>query len=153
MSKLDMATIDRITLEKIQFNMQQMVSSTLLSGMKFESMEDIITQSFIQRLTFYLLGNKVHDEDVETTVRTYPATMWEELKRDFWPKWLKRRFPIRYSRDVTQHNYKHYHVCPHLNYKDDRKHLEFMMWNDTKPTAEDLETHRDKLERVLTHLG
>ncbi len=125
----DIVTMDRVTLEKIQVGIQQMVSLALLRDMQFESVEDIVSDAIIQRLRFYLLANKVHDEDNETA-KTYPATMWEELKRDFWPNWLKRRFPVRYSRDVTHHNHKHYHVCPHLDYKDNRKHLDFMMLND-----------------------
>ena len=126
----DMVTMDRITLEKIQFNIQQMISPALLSEMRFESVEDITAQTLIQKLTFYLFGNKVHHEEVDSQVRVYPATMWEELKRDFWPKWLKRIFPVRYSRDIIHQTHKHYHVCPHLNYKDDRKHLDFLMLND-----------------------
>ncbi len=126
----DMVTMDRIVLEKIKFGIQQMVGSALMDDMRYESIEDIATRSIIQRLTFYLLGNKVHSEEVDIKVRGYPATMWEELKRDFWPKWLKRIYPVRYSRDVTHVTNHHFHVCPHLNYKDDRKHLVFMMLND-----------------------
>ena len=124
------AQINKITLEKIQFNIQQMISPALLNEMRYESIEDITTQSFIRRLTFYLVGNKVNHEEVDSQIRVYPATMWEELKRDFWPKWLKRRFPVRYYRDITHVTHNHYHVCPHLNYPDNRKHLEFMMLND-----------------------
>lgn len=129
-SEQDMVTMDRITLEKIQFNIQQMISLALLNEMRFESVEDITAQFFIQRLTFYLWGNKVHHQEVDSQVRVYPATMWEELKRDFWPEWLKRRFPVRYSRDITHVTHNHYHICPHLNYKGDRKHLDFLMLND-----------------------
>jgi len=126
----DMVTMDRITLEKIQFGIQQMVSSALMDDMRYESVEDITAQSFIQRLTFYLFGNRVHHEEVDSLVHRYPSTMWEELKRDFWPGWLRKRYPIRYSNDITHVTHNHYHVCPHLNHKDERKHLGFMMLND-----------------------
>ena len=128
--KYDMVQMDRITLEKIQFNIQQMISPSLLRDMRYESIEDIAMQSIIKRLTFYLWGNKVNEEEYDDTVSVYPATMWEELKRDFCPDWLKRKFPVRYSRDVTHHTTKHYHICPHLNHKPDREHLDFMMLND-----------------------
>ncbi len=130
MSEQDMVTMDRITLEKIKFGIQQMVSSALMDDMRYESIEDITTQGIIKQLTFYLWGNRVNEEEYDDAVNVYPSTMWEELKRDFWPKWLKRRFPVRYSKDVTHVTHNHYHVCPHLNYKDDRKHLDFMMLND-----------------------
>ena len=122
MDQDDMVTVDRITLEKIQFGIQRMVSSATIDDLQYDNIEDFTTRSIIQRLTFYLWGNKVNEEDCEAVVRVYPATIWEELKRDFWPNWLKRKFPVRYSKDVTLHNHKHYHMCPHLNYKDDRKH-------------------------------
>ena len=144
----DMATMDKITLEKIQFSIQEMMSKSLVDDMRYESVEDIATQSIIKRLTFYLWGNKVNVEEYDTE-KVYPATMWEELKRDFWPKWLKRKFSVRYSRDITHHKEIHWHVCPHLDFKENRKHLDFMMLNNTKPTAEDLETHKGKLESAV----
>ena len=127
----DMVQMDRITLEKIQFGIQQMVSRALMDDMRYESVADITTQSIIQRLTLYLWGNKVNEEEYDDVVRVYPATMWEELKRDFAPQWWKKRFPVRYTRDITHHTTKHYHVCPHLNYKDNGKHLDFMILKDS----------------------
>jgi len=128
--ELDTVITDRITLEKIRFGLQQSVGAELLEDMRYESREDIITQSIIKQITFYLWGNKVNEENHDDVVRIYPATMWEELKRDFWPNWLKRKFPIRYSKDIEHRTTKHYHVCPHLNYKDDHAHLRFLMLND-----------------------
>jgi len=125
---------DKITLEKIQFGIQQVMSSALMEDMMYETMDDIVTRSFIKQLTFYLLGNKVHVEEYDTK-KTYPATMWEELKRDFCPEWLKRKFPVRYSSDITHHKETHIHVCPHLNYKTDSAHLNFMTFDDKKLVA------------------
>ncbi len=144
----DTVSVDRITLEKIQFGIQQMISRSLLDDMRYETIDDIETQSFIKRLTFYLWGNKVHGEEYDTA-KTYPATMWEELKRDFCPKWLKCKFPVRYSRDIIHHKVAHWHVCPHLNYKTDNAHLNFMGLDDTKLKAEDLETHKDKIRKAI----
>ncbi len=123
----DMSTV---TLEKIQFHISERVSSTFLRDMKFESVEDIITDTIGNHLTFYLFGNKVHSEEVDSKVRVYPATMWEELKRDFLPKCLKKRYPVRYSRDVTHMTNHHFHVCPHIDCNNDRKHLDFLMLDD-----------------------
>lgn len=131
MNDYDTVQMDRITLEKIQFGIQQMVSPALMDDMRYESMEDFTTQSIIQRLTFYLWGNKVNEEEYDELVKVYAATMWEELKEDFAPLWFLKRWPVRYHREITHHTTKHYHVCPHLNYKDNRKHLDFMMLNDT----------------------
>ena len=122
--------VDRITLEKIQFGIQTMVSKAFIDDLRYDTINDYETQSIIKQLRGYILGNKVHHEEVDSLVHRYPATIWEELKRDFWPKWLKRKFPVRYSTDITHTVHNHYHVCPHLNIKDDRKHLDFMVYND-----------------------
>ena len=126
----DMVQINRIALEKIQFGIRQYMSVALRDDMGLESEYDIYTDSIIKYLSFYLFANKVNQEECDDVVQVYPATMWEKLKQDFWPRWLKRKFPVRYSRDITHHTTKHYHICPHLNYKDDRKHLDFMMLSD-----------------------
>ena len=141
----DMGSVDKVTLQKIQFGIQQMMSSALMDDMRYESINSIETQSIIKQLTFYLWSNKVNVEEYDTK-KTYPATMWEELKRDFCPNWLKRKFPVRYSRDVTHHTVTHWHVCPHLNYKTDDAHLNFMMCDDTKLKAENYEIHKGKIE-------
>jgi len=129
-TKQDIVTTDRITLEKIQFGIQQMFSPALMDDMRYESVEDIATRFFIKQLTFYLWGNKVNEEEYDDVISVYPATMWEELKEDFAPRWFLRRFPVRYSKDIVHHTSKHFHVCPHLNYKENRKHVEFITLND-----------------------
>jgi hypothetical protein len=128
--KPDRIQADSITLEKIRFAMQDIISPALLADMAYESIEELQTDSVIKKLTFYLFANKVHAEEYEVEVRVYPSTMWEELKQDFWPRWLKRRFPPRYSKDITLHTHTYFHVCPHLNTKSDRQHLDFMKLND-----------------------
>ena len=128
--KQDMVSVDRVTLEKIKFGIMQHISPALMDDMSLVSEVDIYTQSIIKYLSFYLFANKVNEEEYDDIVRVYPTTMWEEFKRDFAPQWFKKRFPVKYSRDITHHTTKHYHVCPHLNYKDDRKHLDFMVLND-----------------------
>ncbi len=132
----DTVAVDKITLEKIRFAISQMVSNSVLEDMDYHSQYDILTDSFIKRLSLYLLSNKVNQEEHDDVVNVYPATMWEELKRDFCPQWLKRKFPVRYSRDIKHTTIKHYHVCPHLNVKTDRGHIDFMMLKDKMPDYE-----------------
>ena len=35
----------------------------------------------------------------------YPASWWQGLKEVFFPKWLQRRFPVRYT-EVELHGYQ-----------------------------------------------
>ena len=124
------ATVEQTVLDLVQFHLANQMSPSIKNRMRMNEEYDAITDSFIRQLSFFLLSNKVHEEENEAIVRRYPATIWEELKRDFWPKWLKRKFPVRYSKDVTLHNHKHYHICPHLDIPDKETHIRFMILND-----------------------
>uniref|UniRef100_A0A6M3JLQ6 Uncharacterized protein n=1 Tax=viral metagenome TaxID=1070528 RepID=A0A6M3JLQ6_9ZZZZ len=126
-------TAEKVTLEKIQFQISQAVSKSFLRDIDIYSYDDMVADGIIKQLRFYLVGNKVNEEEYDDIIREYPATIWEELKRDFWPKWLKRRFPVRYSRDIVHKNVKHYHVCPHLETPSNQPdHINFMLLNDVE---------------------
>ncbi|KKN15923.1 hypothetical protein LCGC14_0981150 [marine sediment metagenome] len=116
----------RHVLEYIIFNLADIVDAGQLKQMTFTEDPRDYADSVIRRIRYFILGRNTHNEVTEDVVKTYPATMWEELKRDFWPGWLIRRYPVRYSRDVKHVLHKHYNVCPHLN-APQGKHLDFMV--------------------------
>jgi len=117
---------ERVVLEYIAFGLVDMVDRGQLRQMRFTEDPTEYADTVIRKIRYFLLGRNTHNEVIEDVVKTYPATMWEELKRDFWPRWLKKRFPVRYSKDVKHVLHKHYNVCPHLN-APQGKHLDFMV--------------------------
>ena len=116
---------EKIELEKIKFGIRHMVSESLLNDLVLELHDDVVSENIIWQLTGYVLGNKIHTESFDRTVKTYPATMWEELKEDFAPEWFLKRYPVRYHREITKKVTNHYHVCPHLDYPRE-KHIIFL---------------------------
>ena len=120
---------ERQVLEYIAFNLADLVDTSQLRQMRFTEERDesrVYADGVIRKIRYFLLGRHTHDEVTEEMVKTYPATMWEELKRDFWPDWLKRRYPVRYIREVKHVLHKHYNICPHLN-APQGNHLDFIV--------------------------
>ncbi len=120
---------ERYVLEYIEFGLADLVDKGQLKKMTFTEDHDLIqvyADAVIRKIRFFLLGYNTWNEEIEDVVKTYPATMWEELKRDFWPDWLVRRFPVRYSHDVRHVSQKNYNLCPHLN-APQSNHMEFMV--------------------------
>ncbi len=121
------AQIEEVILEKIRFGIQPVMSASLREQMTMTTDYDIFSDTIIRRIRAYLLGNKVNIEEWDSEVEVYPSTMWEELKNDFAPKWIKKRWPVRYSRDVTHHIQNQYHVCPHLDVPKQETHLRYLI--------------------------
>jgi len=128
------ATIETITLEKIKFGIRNVMSGSLRAEMKIDSDYDILSGDLTCQITAYLIGNKVHSQEVDSVVNRYPSTIWDLAKLFYAPKWFKRKFPVRYSVDKTQVTHNHYHVCPHLD-APRGKHIKFLIENDISGDA------------------
>ncbi len=119
---------ERQVLEYITFGLADIVDAGQLKQMTFTKDHDFTrayADGVIHKIRLFLLGQNTHNEVTEDVVKTYPATIWEELKRDFWPDWLVRKYPVRYIREVKHVLNKHYNICPHLN-APQGNHLDFM---------------------------
>ena len=84
----DKATVSEVTLTKIRFGIQDMVSGSFLRDMEYSEQWDLSNDALIRRLRFYLLGNETHEERYNEDVRTYPVnpditpcliTIWDKV--------------------------------------------------------------------------
>ncbi len=107
--------IEEIILEKIRFGISHVMSGTLRDSLKLTTDWDIFSDDILRQLKGYLVGNKVNTEQYDDLVKIYPATMWEELKEDFAPKWFLRYFPVRFTKNIRHRTVNNYRVCPHLD--------------------------------------
>ena len=113
-----------LMLEKIRIGLSTLVSPAVLSGMKFDQKYDPVTDKIMMEPGMYLFSNKIH---TETTKKDYPAGWFQGFKDAYFPGFLKRRFPVKYTQVFEE--VKTIHVCPHLNYRtreDERFHLQFL---------------------------
>ena len=54
------------------------------------------------------------EEQLETREKLWPATWWQHVKERFFPRWLLRRFPVRYDQYVVNT----VALYPHLSFPD-----------------------------------
>ena len=114
-----------LLLEKIRVGLKTLVSPAVLSQMKFDQKYDPVTDKVMMELGMYLFSNKIH---TETTKEDFPAGWFQGFKQSFFPDWLQRKFPVKYTQVFKE--VKTIHVCPHLNYytrNDEKFHLQFLM--------------------------
>ncbi len=115
-----------VTAEVMQFYAQLALSDSVVNSVCLQERLDIALPGLVYSLTIGLLGKPTKTDEYDDVVATYPATMWEELKR-YWPRWLRRRYPVRFTREIRHRTVRQYHVCPHLDWpKTDARHVEWL---------------------------
>ncbi|KKM81976.1 hypothetical protein LCGC14_1324290 [marine sediment metagenome] len=124
MTTPDMSDLQRLTLEKIRFNIRAQMSAELIGSMDLEILPGMLADIFVGNLKAFMWGNQITSETRETSV---PATWWDAFKAVYFPDWLERRFPMKTTTIVTET--KFVHVCPHLNIAtrdEERFHMQFL---------------------------
>lgn len=87
------------------------------------------TQQLILGFRAWILKGEHPEERYSRTIE-YPQDWWEHFKARWFPSWLKKRFPVRYHKDVIEtHRSGPIYVCPHSNYKfPDKRHFEWLRY-------------------------
>ena len=116
----------QVNAKVMQFSSSLALSRAVIDSVKLYEHQDIGLDQLVYSITIELLGNKTKTEEYDDVVKVYPSTIWEELK-SLWPRWLRRRFPVRYTRDILHRTVKHYHICPHLDWPNNAKHMEWLI--------------------------
>ncbi len=114
-----------LMLEKIRVALKTHVSPAVLDQMKFNHTYDPVTDKIMVEIGMYLFSNKIH---TETTKEAFPAGWFQGFKQSFFPGWLQRKFPVKYTQVFKE--VKTIHICPHLNYRtrdEEKYHLQFLI--------------------------
>lgn len=99
--------------------------TAVASRMNINAQYDIIARDLCFQLVTYIHGMLDHKIEIH---EKYPADWWQAFKERWFPKWAKRKWPVRYSRiDVSERIYKS--VCPHLEDNNNGTHLAWMAKN------------------------
>ncbi len=128
-TRKDTQEIERIVLEKLKFGLSEHIHPVLLSKLRLSIEEDIFTKDLIARIRGFVWSKEVKKEVEETF--SYPSNWWEAVKARFFPKFLKRRYPVKYKyKDVVIH---HIHICPHVDFHtsfSQEAHINFLAGRD-----------------------
>jgi len=91
-----MEGIREIELEKIKVGLEQSVSQYLLDV----SVDiDILSARFTNQVVFHIKGF-LWGEKLPTKTIRYPSDWWQAFKARWFPEWLLKRYPAKYT---TQH--------------------------------------------------
>jgi len=118
---------------------QRELGQMFASSVKLDFWTDQIGERLVTQLTAKLLGNTVHIEKMPIEslyTKRFPETWWDHFKERWFPEWLKRRYPVKWTEITTlsQQIIHHNHVCPHSNraLADFETHLSFLFTDDTE---------------------
>ena len=117
MSQNTSLPVKELILQRIRFGLTQNVNlkDCYPQDLKYETFRDFRLNRMINYLTWNLLG-----KEIET--RKYPST-WRDAFKDRWfPKFLKKRFPIEWD------EFKLYNICPHINQEWPKNQLIHIQW-------------------------
>lgn len=110
--------IKHIALRKVRFGLSSLVGKQALDDMRMEVYMDYLTNQIVVAFSSVLLGRETMKTVIDTV--RYPATWRDAFKERWFPKFLKRRFPVKYEeKNIEVHIWN---ICPHLNIASPRGH-------------------------------
>lgn len=92
----DEVRIQKILLDVVRYNMNLSVDRDFLNPLNTEVyLDDRL--AVIGRELIIRLEHKIASQKLDTIVMCKPKTWFDHLKQDHFPKWFKKRFPVRYD--------------------------------------------------------
>lgn len=117
--------VQTISVDKIRFALAQRISGSFIEDFGLDLAVDRIGSEMQARLTWFMAG-KVQPEILE--YYEHPETWWDGFKKEHFPKWLLKKYPVKMKRVAIKINETR--VCPHLPvntpFKTDKLHFEFL---------------------------
>ena len=122
----DTVTMKTITLKKLKVGISYALGKDIIDSMQFDEYNDALTNNIIHRLEFEVLSNKIVDDKYTFQLEfKYPATWFQYLKQDKFPKWFIKKYPVRYKTETRKKSAKfsRYAIYPksNLDIKNDRE--------------------------------
>lgn len=135
----DYVTLNEIELEKIQLYMDQMFSPTELQGMDFSISEETITRNLLFNVRKTFFGEKKH---VSTMVSfEFPKTWWDHFKMVNFPKWILKKYPVKYETRRKEVYFDRYFEFPEA-YRQGHQILGKIKILDTELKFRDIQNER-----------
>lgn len=116
-------SFEEITLEQFEIGMMMKVAPAFVKHMEVNKEYDASTRHIEYAFITWALGNKIHTSS--TKYYGIPLTWWDGFKQQYFPYWLKKRFPVK-ERELEK-TFNVTHVCPHIVTDDKRTHIRFLM--------------------------
>ena len=108
-SPIDYSTIEQIKLDKLRFELSKRLQKSYFHDTDVDVIVDYLDRDFIVRYNTTLLADKF-TEDIY--IARYPNTIWQYFKERYLPSWIRKKYPVKYTKFKTK--IKHYHTFPYL---------------------------------------
>lgn len=123
----------QVIFERLRVSVTRVLSRAMLESMTIESRENFLV-SEVEGLVLTLHASVVSDK-VITNVKHFrwPETWWDAFKHKYFSDSMLKHWPVKWheERIECQEIRK---CCPHLSVSNDRKHLEWFMYEGGLPT-------------------
>jgi len=107
------AQYDELILEKVRIGLSEYISKEQILNFNIEIIGDNLTDSIIFKIRGFLMGEKLREEKRNWRV-SYPSSWWQMLKEQYFPKWLLKKYPVKYTIKKRKVTFKVYEVYPKL---------------------------------------
>jgi hypothetical protein len=110
---MDAYQVDQLILEKVKVDLIDYISTAQLKNFDIETLKNSMTNAIVLKLRGFLMGEKLREERKDWKV-SYPSSWWQMFKRQYFPKWLLKRFPVRHTTLKRKVVFKVYELYPKL---------------------------------------
>lgn len=143
-----------VLLEKLQFNVSQMVPGHTLATTKLDIIKNNTINALVFQLRAEVMAEKLEDRTQMITFKV-PKSWWQHFKQEKFPKWLLRKFPVKLSLCVKFVTFKHYATYPELPLVFPKDKIGEIVYKDVVTTKEFLETveYRGQIETIKLRLS
>lgn len=83
----------------------------MLRNLKIERIEEYIKDELEYALHTLIPAEEMKEETHTVSVE-YPETLWEMFKEEFFPVWLKRKYPVKYKTKKETVRFTAYNLYP-----------------------------------------
>jgi hypothetical protein len=112
---------ERLLLNKIELNFNYKLEGHYLQDAELRQFYDYLSDSIVFRFRAFLYGQ---EKTIEKVV-LFPTSWFQMFKQMYFPQWLIQYFPVKTKSFPQITNITK--VCPHLNVKSERPHIEFFI--------------------------
>lgn len=106
--------VNELILENVKIACSMSLGAYSLNMMRLHSAVDEVSKNISYHLNTFVLGEKTKTESVTNRFR-YPATWFQHLKYSYAPKWLLKKYPVKWKHESIRTEVKHYHCVPMFN--------------------------------------
>ncbi len=120
----------RILLEQMKFRISKAISGPMSLNIKADVRYQELTDAMIMELRTNVMSESLQDT-TQSVEFTFPSGVWQHFKQRWFPKWMKRRFPVKateYTKNVT---FQRMALYPSIPYSEHESYIHEIINFDT----------------------